>query len=152
VQQDNGHVVRLEQPFILSDQSWQISQQFTTLQGEHVCAISAGDLEVVQRSGEHGIVRQVGSFNRLAPGDYYKILVDGRVYETPQGWFDPAQSETIIRKLMESRFIYTETRKMALGFRSSYRNIDNKIPMDGFASYYQSCERFVTSKHKRKGK
>ena len=146
VQQQNGNGdIRLEPPHVLSDQQWKITQQLTTTNGDHVCTVSFGEMDITQRSHDHAVVQQVGTSNMLNPGDSYKVLVGEHNYESQQAWFDPMQSQAVIKDLMASHIAYTETRKITVGAGSTLRSIDNTIPMDDFAHQYQVCESFVKS-------
>lgn len=144
VEQQNGNDIRLEQPFVLSDQSWHVSEQARA--PEAFCTVSAGELSVTQRLRGHAIVTQVGTNNKLSPGDSYKVLAGGHNYESAQQWFSPQESRAIVSDLMANAVIYTETRRITLGAGPYYRSIDNKIPMDGFAKQYRGCEAFLKSR------
>jgi hypothetical protein len=145
VQQQNGNDIRLEQPFVLSEQHWQITQQVTTANDDHICTVSSGELGVTQRSHDNAIVQQVGTSDTLTPGESYKVIVGEHSYESAQGWFDSVQSQAIIKDMMATAVTYTEAHKLNGGDGPLFRNIDNKIPMADFAHQYQACEHFVKS-------
>jgi len=148
VQQQNGNDIRLEQPFLLSNQNWKITQQAALPEGDRVCTVSYGEMDVTQRSHNHVVIQQVGTSNSLNPGDSYKILAGEHNYESLESWFDPRQSKAIIKDLMASDTIYTEARvgTTELGHAGPVlRSVDNEIFMKGFASQYKQCSRFVKS-------
>jgi hypothetical protein len=150
LQQQNGNDIRLEQPFLLSDQQWKMTQQLASANDDRVCTISYGELYVALRSQHHTVVQQVGTSNKLDPGERYKILMGEHNYESVQDWFDPNQSQAIINDLMANDVAYTETRRITTVTNHAgpiWRSIDNKIATEDFRHQYIACEHFVTSGH-----
>jgi len=146
VQQQNGSDIHLEQPFLLSNQRWEITQKLVTPAGDRICSVSSGEMNVTQHSHNHTIVHQVGTSNPLNPGDHYKILIGPHNYETPEDSFDASQSRAIANDMLASTVVYTETRVLTLESRGPvWRSIDNKIPIANFPSQYQICKTFVQS-------
>ncbi|MDE3059679.1 MAG: hypothetical protein KGJ06_01550 [Pseudomonadota bacterium] len=143
VEQRNGQEVQLAPPLVAGN-VWETTRQVTLPDGR-VCTVSAGEMNVTQRSRNGTIMRQVATSYSLNPGDRYRVIIDGDVHETQEGWFNTSESEQIIHNLMTHDTVYTELQERVIDDSNEWKRANNKIRLDGFATQYKACERFVSS-------
>jgi len=141
ITQQNGQDLRVEGPALISGQPWHVTQQYLAKDGDPVCTVSAGEMEVTQRSVNHTVVQQVATRNVLNPGQMYRLRLYGHIYETRTGWFSTADSEAIIQDMMNSNVVYTERQNQFLAVGEP--RLSNSINTDDFAQQYALCKKFM---------
>jgi len=148
IQQQNGNDLRVKSPPLLAGNHWQITQQSVTQDGDRVCTVSAGEMDVTQHLRGKTITPQVALSYPLNPGDRYRIIMGDHVYETPegQGWFSAAESQTIIQDFWTADVVYTEVQQRVIQPGSEYQRAGNKINLSGLGEQFKACERFVTGR------
>ncbi len=142
VVQRGGVPVQFAQPFVLGDRSWNTGE--AVVKGKPTCEVRAGELGVAQQLDNGRVVEQVVISVKLSPGDSYKVLVGPHSYETKDSWFNDRDSRAIIRDMKTASIVYTEQRELTLGVNNRYREIPNKIPLDGFAAQFDACTRSIS--------
>jgi hypothetical protein len=149
-QQGNGNDIRLQSPGLFSPQPWGVKEQSKAADGTRICTVSAGEVEVTQKSQGKTMANQVATTFPLVPGESYEILVNGHMYETYDNWFRPNDSQAIISDFMQDSVLYTEwhTLTMHRFHPSILSSMNNKIGLEGFAEQYKACTQFVKKKTK----
>jgi hypothetical protein len=149
IQQNDGKTEAVFSPLVAASQPWHVSQQFLDGNGDRICTISAGEVDVTQRKNAGGIALQVATSRHLIPGYRYKILLAGHSYETVEDWFLPDESRKIIDAMLQSDKLYTEFRERGTrGQGSAIKVTSNVISLKGFNLLYKNCTDYINSKRK----
>lgn len=149
-QQQNGNELHVQGAPLLAGNHWQTTEQFVARNGERVCTVSAGEMNVTQRAHGKTVMPQVGVSTPINPGDYYRVIYMDDVHETSNGGntFGPVDSKAIIADLMNGGIVYTEIQQREIHILGGgeFERLGNKINLEGFAAKYQECKKFVTGR------
>jgi hypothetical protein len=149
IQQTEGKTETVFSPLVMASQPWHISQQFQDGNGDRVCTVSAGEVDVTQRKNAQGVALQVATSKHLIPGHRYKILLAGNYYETIEDWFRPEDSTRIIDDMLRSDKLYTEHRERGTrGQSRAIKTTNNVISLKGFNLLYKNCTDYISAKRK----
>ncbi len=149
IQQREGKTESVFSPLVAASQPWHVSQQFLDGNGDRICTVSAGEVDVTQRKSADGITLQVATSRHLIPGYRYKILLNGHYYETVEDWFQPGESAKIIDDMLISDTLYTEFRERGTrGQSRAIKTTNNVISLKGFNLLYKNCTDYIKSKRK----
>jgi hypothetical protein len=143
MQAENGGDVRVT-PSAIFGQAWTVTQQLHLNDGNKICTVSFGEVDVTQRSFGKNILVQVGKSGTMDPGYTYKILTGGNFYQTADVLFGETDSKAIIHDFMQGGTAYTElAANYVEAHRVTWHPISNKINLGNFASMYQGCTAYV---------
>jgi hypothetical protein len=135
--QQEGRDLQVRPAPLFSEQHWQI-----TAQDRQSCTISAGEIDIIQRRKEGGIIAQVNITRPFMPGDQYKILIRDHIYETSRNIYPVTVSKAIIDDIRVNDTIYTEWQTVTPGDKTWRRGV-NKIKTYDFEPRYQECARAI---------
>lgn len=147
IQQQNGGELRLDAPPLLVGQQWKITQQAKLKNGDRICTVSAGEMDVTQRNQGGKRTQEVALSGSFGVGYNYKIQVGSHYYETLDKRFDARESQAIIADLQTNAIAYSELREIPNAVSGGrWRVLSNKIPLAGFPAPYKACTQFLGQK------
>jgi hypothetical protein len=128
---------------LFAHQEWRTVQQYTAPDGDRICTVNAGEINVTQRMQAGRLQAQVETTNLMQPGKYYSIMVNNHLYQTSQNYFDSKRSHRIVNDMKVADTAYTELRAVAHDNGEPWRWGSNNIPLAGFKEKYDTCTQYV---------
>lgn len=123
---------------------WQVSNAFTTPEGNRVCAVSSGEITVTQWSFGQAIAEQVSISPDLHPDTQYKMIIYGNIHTPqPDRRFTLAESQAILHDFAQSYNAFGEWWEFTDANRKPILRHTNKTFLRDFPGAYQLCRHFV---------